>query len=127
MKVQICKGFTFDAAHWLPNVSDDHKCKQLHGHTYRVEVVCEGEPDDRGMIVDYAEIADEWAKIHAIVDHRCLNEINGLLNPTTEILAPWILARLTGLPVVAVRVYESSTTWCEVRRDLSAVNPSGTV
>ena len=111
----IAKTFDF---HFLPNVPYGHKCTRLHGHTYRVEIRCEGEPDARGMVVDYAAIAAAWESIHAQIDHRCLNEVPGLANPTTEILAPWILARLRlcepRLPVVAVRVYESSTTWCEV-------------
>lgn len=119
MKVTICKQFDFDAAHRLPNVSKDHKCYRMHGHTYRVEVVCEGEPDDRGMVVDYEEIAVAWAPIHAMVDHRILNEVPGLENPTTEVLAPFVLRLLrdTSLPVTAVRVYESTTTWCEARVD----------
>ena len=113
--VTICKAFTFDAAHFLPNVPDGHKCKRMHGHTYRVEIVCAGELDARGMIVDYAEIAESWAPLHEALDHRLLNEIPGLENPTTEILAPWILTQFVKT-VVAVRVYESSTTWCEARR-----------
>ena len=118
MRVQIAKRFDFDAAHWLPNVSEGHKCARLHGHTYRVEIACEGEPDKRGMVVDYAEITQAWNPIHALLDHRLLNNVEGLENPTTELLAPWILARLLvehKLPMVWVRVYESSSTWCEVR------------
>ena len=119
MKIRIAKMFDFDAAHFLPLVSDDHKCRRLHGHTYRVEVVCEGEPDGRGMVVDYAEIASAWAPIHADIDHRLLNDIPGLKNPTTENLAPWILRRVvSAVPqVVSVRVFESATTWCEVSTD----------
>ena len=118
MRVAICKAFDFDAAHWLPHVADGHKCKRLHGHTYRVEVVCEGEPDERGMVVDYADLAKAWEPIHALVDHRCLNEVVGLENPTTEVLAPYLLERFcVSVPqTVAVRVYESTTTWCEARR-----------
>lgn len=112
--VTICKSFDFDAAHWLPLVAAHHKCHRMHGHTYRVEVIVCGEIDERGMVCDYAEIAEAWVPIHAEIDHRCLNEIPGLENPTTEILAPWILARLP--MATRVRVYESSTTWCEVAR-----------
>lgn len=116
MKVRISKKFDFDAAHFLPNVPADHKCRRMHGHTYVVEVLCEGELDARGMVVDYAEIAAAWKPVHDAIDHRCLNEIPGLENPTTEVLAPWVLERfrVTTLPVVGVRVYESSTTYCEV-------------
>lgn len=117
--VRIAKKFDFDAAHWLPNVPEGHKCRRPHGHTYVVEVICEGELDERGMVVDYAEIAEAWKPIHARIDHYTLNSIDELSNPTTEVLAPWILKQLVpALPSVkTVRVYESSTTWCEVSRE----------
>ncbi len=115
MSIRISKEFGFDAAHFLPKVPAGHKCGRLHGHTYKVYVVCEGETDERGMIVDYAEIEAAWLPIHAVIDHRCLNDVPGLENPTTETLAPWILDRFkrTIWQTVAVRVYESDTTWCE--------------
>jgi 6-pyruvoyltetrahydropterin/6-carboxytetrahydropterin synthase len=117
MNVTISKTFDFDAAHRLTQVPDGHKCSRLHGHTYRVEIILQGEPDARGFVVDYAEIATAWAQIHDELDHRYLNDVEGLENPTTEVLAPWIAGRLRRtLPcIVALRVYESSTTWCEVR------------
>jgi len=111
---RISKKFDFDAAHWLPKVPDGHKCKRMHGHTYQVEIICESRKlDDRGMIVDYSEIAEAWAPIHSILDHHVLNEIEGLENPTTEILVNWIYERLLLTHLKAVRVYESSTTYCE--------------
>lgn len=128
MKVRISKMFDFDAAHHLPMVPPEHRCHRLHGHTYRVEVFCEGEVDHRGMVCDYAEISRLWAPLHDVLDHRCLNDIDGLGNPTTEVLAPFILRYLESqalthrngleppLPIIGVRVYESSSTWCEVFR-----------
>lgn len=119
LAVTISKTFDFDAAHFLPNVPKRHKCRRLHGHTYRVEVVLRGVPDRRGFVVDYAEIAAAWKPIEEMLDHRLLNDIEGLENPSTEVLAPWIAhALLDALPLLhAVRVYESSTTWCEVLRE----------
>ena len=116
--VLICKQLDFDGAHFLPHVAEGHKCKRMHGHTYRVDVMLQGEPDERGMVLDYAEIAEAWKVTDTMLDHRTLNDVPGLENPTTEILAPWIMARIVAsLPaLVAVRVYESATTWCEVRR-----------
>ena len=118
MTVTISKTFDFDAAHRLFRLPKGHKCRRLHGHTYRVEVLCEGEVDARGFVVDYAEIAAAWKPIHDRIDHRYLNSIPGLENPSTEVLAPWILKRFVKRLecVVAVRVYESSTTWCEARK-----------
>lgn len=115
--MKIAKSFDFDAAHWLPFVADGHKCKRMHGHTYRVEVACVGPLNAQGMICDYAEISAAWAPLHDRLDHRKLNDVPGLENPTTEILAPYILRELRAiaphLPFYSVRVYESSTTWCE--------------
>ena len=117
MNITIRKTFDFDAAHWLTAVPAGHKCARLHGHTYRVEVVLYGEPDSRGMVMDYAELADAWAPVHELLDHRLLNEVEGLENPTTEVLAPFIarmlLDRLSLLEEVTV--YESSTTSATVR------------
>lgn len=116
--VKICKQFDFDAAHFLTQVPEGHKCRRLHGHTYRVDIVLVGEPDARGMVMDYAEITGAWRAVHEMLDHRLLNDIPGLENPTTEVLAPFILdALLPSLPTLeSVRVYESSSTWCEVHR-----------
>lgn len=116
--MKICKQFDFDAAHFLPLLPATHKCHRFHGHTYRVDVILEGQPDERGFIADYEEIAKAWSVVHATLDHRLLNDIEGLENPTTEVLAPFIMGMLVDvLPLLkAVRVYESSTTWCEVER-----------
>ena len=119
MEVTICKRFDFDAAHWLPHVCEGHKCGRLHGHTYVVELRLCGVPDAHmGWFVDYAEIAAAWAPLNDALDHRCLNDISGLENPTTEVLVPWIADKLKGSAIgqwlCAVRVYESSTTWCEI-------------
>lgn len=115
MIVTLCKSFDLDAAHWLPLVTAEHKCHRMHGHTYRVELVCRGEVGANGMLVDYADVAESWSTVHAKLDHRVLNDVGGLENPTTEVLAAWIAERLRReLPLCAVRVYESATTWCEV-------------
>lgn len=123
MSVTICKTFTFDAAHFLPAVPDGHKCKRMHGHTYRVELRCEGEIDKQlGWLVDYGDLATLWKEFfEPILDHRVLNEVDGLENPTTENLVAWMAMRLWRMRhhaaarcVTAVRIYESSTTWCEI-------------
>lgn len=82
---------TFDAAHWLPNVPLDHKCHNLHGHTYRVRLEIEGCVIPRlDWVVDYADVKRIWEPIKAKIDHHCLNEIVGLENSTCERLALWI-------------------------------------
>ena len=117
MITTISKSFDFDAAHYLPNVPQGHKCGRMHGHTYRVELICMGQIDeDAGWFMDYADIESAWLQIHRQLDHHLLNGIPGLENPTTEILARWILERLAPeLSFLArIKVYESSTTWVQV-------------
>ena len=108
----IGRTYHFEAAHHLPNVPDGHKCKNLHGHNYRVEVVVRGGLDDRGFVRDFAELDAQLAPLLAVVDHRLLNDIKGLENPTAEIIAAWFLQRLPGCE--RVRVYETGDAWAEV-------------
>jgi len=117
MIATIAKRFTFDAAHHLPTVPADHKCHRMHGHTYEVELVFRGDIGANGFVVDYADIAEAWQPIHDALDHRVLNDVPGLEIPSTEILAAWILDRLSiWNQLVRVRINESSTTWCEMER-----------
>lgn len=120
MLTTISKTFDFDAAHRLDRLPAEHKCHRMHGHTYRVEIRLRGEPGRRlGMLIDYAEIAKAWAPLHAQLDHQTLNDVPGLEVPTTEVLAEWLYERLvdrfSGLSL-AIRVFESSTTYAEVGR-----------
>jgi len=113
MRMRITKSFSFDAAHWLPEVPEDHKCRRLHGHTYRVVLGLEGELDPRlGWVEDYNVIAAAAQPLREIMDHHCLNEIPGLENPTAEILSGWIYERLRpDLPrLTDVTVCETATT-----------------
>lgn len=93
--MRITKSFSFDAAHWLPGVPADHKCRRLHGHTYVVTVGLEGPVDPRlGWVVDYGEVSRVVNPVIRELDHHCLNEIVGLANPTAEVLASWLYERL---------------------------------
>lgn len=115
---RICKQFDFSAAHRLLSLPVEHKCHRLHGHSYRVDVVLEGEPDARGLVMDFDEIAKAFAPLRAMLDHHYLNDIEGLEIPSSERLAQWILDGLVdALPLLhSVRVYESATSWAEVAR-----------
>ncbi|MEY2435396.1 MAG: 6-pyruvoyltetrahydropterin/6-carboxytetrahydropterin synthase [Acidimicrobiaceae bacterium] len=106
--MEIYKEFSFEAAHRLPNVPEGHKCARLHGHSFRVTVHVEGEPGtDTGWVMDFAELSAAFAPLHEELDHRYLNEVQGLENPTSEVLAQWIWGRLVaalpGLSQVVVR------------------------
>ena len=115
--MEIFKEFTFEAAHRLPNVPADHKCARLHGHSYRVEIHVTGEVGERsGWVMDFADLKDAFAPLYEQLDHRYLNEVEGLDNPTSEVLARWIWDRLTdALPLSEVLVRETCTSGCAYR------------
>lgn len=115
--MEIFREFTFEAAHRLPNVPAGHKCARLHGHSFRVELRVRGlVSGDTGWVMDFAELSSAFAPLHAELDHRYLNEVPGLENPTSENLAVWIWDRLDGqLPLSAVVVRETCTSGCVYR------------
>jgi 6-pyruvoyltetrahydropterin/6-carboxytetrahydropterin synthase len=118
--MEIWKEFSFDAAHLLPNVPEGHKCRRLHGHTYTVRIYVRGEPDENvGWIVDFADIKEAFDPILERLDHYYLNEIEGLENPTAEMLARWIWRRveprLDGLS--RIEIQETCTSGCTYEGD----------
>jgi 6-pyruvoyltetrahydropterin/6-carboxytetrahydropterin synthase len=95
MKVELRKTFQFEAAHLLPRLPKSHKCRRLHGHSFKVEIVVAGECDPKlGWLMDYAEISRRFKPIWEKLDHNYLNEIPGLKNPTSEEIAVWIWKKL---------------------------------
>ena len=107
--------FTFEAAHRLPNVAPDHKCARLHGHSFNVRVTVTGPVDPKlGWVIDFADVKRAFALLHAVLDHHYLNEVEGLENPTSEILAQWIWQRLKPQLAMlsAVEVRETCTVGC---------------
>lgn len=93
--LEIFKAFTIEAAHWLPNLPEGHKCRRLHGHSFRVEVHVGGELDPKlGWVADFADVSEAFQPLFEQLDHHCLNEVPGLENPTSEALAIWIWERL---------------------------------
>ncbi len=94
----IYKNFVFDAAHFLPNVPDGHQCKNMHGHTYSFTVFVEGALNQQiGWIIDYADLKAIISPIISLLDHHCLNDIAGLENPTSELLAIWLWDKIKPL------------------------------
>lgn len=114
----IGKEFSFAAAHSLPLMPEGHKCRRLHGHTYRVEIRLAGELDALGMVADFSAIEAAWKPLHAMLDHQHLNTIEGLETPTAEHVAAFVFDGVVdSLPLLhAVRVWESPTSWAEVTR-----------
>jgi len=117
--MELTKEFRFEAAHRLPQVPADHKCFRMHGHGFRIEITIAGEVDPRmGWVVDYADIT---AKVEPLImrelDHRSLNDVPGLENPTSELLAAWLWRRLAPeVPgLTAITVHETCTARCTYR------------
>ena len=118
MHVRLSKSFGFEAAHWLPCFPEGHKCRRMHGHSFRVDVIVEGELDPSvGYLIDFADIKRATEPLERALDHRCLNEIEGLENPTSEMVAAWIWARLKpALPMLSeIVVHETCTSTCHFR------------
>lgn len=116
--MQVFKRFSFEAAHRLPHVPPGHKCARLHGHSFTVEVAVAGAADPQlGWVMDFADIKAAFAPLHTALDHRYLNEVEGLENPTSEHIAIWIWDRLEPvLPGLAeVVVQETCNAGCRYR------------
>ena len=116
--MEVFKEFMFEAAHQLPHVPEGHKCARLHGHSFRVSVHVEGEVDPvKGWVLDFADIKSAFKPLYDELDHNYLNDIDGLENPTSEVLAARIWERLNdrlpGLSQVIVR--ETCTSGCVFR------------
>ena len=113
--MRIYKDFTFEAAHHLPNVPEDHKCRRLHGHSFQVRIEVAGETDpDADWVMDYSELKAHFEPIYQQLDHHYLNEIKGLENPTSENLAKWIWQALKPtLPQLSrIELKETCSTGC---------------
>jgi 6-pyruvoyltetrahydropterin/6-carboxytetrahydropterin synthase len=113
--MEIFKEFSVESAHFLPNAPEGHKCRRLHGHSFKIEVYLSGEVGpETGWIVDFGDISKAFAPLHAKIDHNLLNEVDGLSNPTSENISIWLWERLKPmLPNLSkVVVHETCTSGC---------------
>lgn len=118
--MEIFKVFHIDAAHCLPNVPPGHKCANRHGHSFRIEIHIKGPVDpQKGWVIDFTDIAKAFQPLYDQLDHKYLNNIEGLSNPTSENLAVWIWKNLKPeLPQLSkVVVQESTESGCIYKGD----------
>lgn len=118
MHAELIKTFHFEAAHTLPNCPPGHKCRRLHGHSYQVDIHVAGPVDERtGWVIDFGIIKQVVGPILDELDHRCLNEIPGLENSTSELIGKWLWGRIKpSLPgLSAITIWESRTSRCVYR------------
>ena len=116
----LSKDFTFDAAHNL--IHYHGKCERLHGHTYRLRVTLEGQPDAEGMIMDFIELKQIVSeRVLSRLDHAYLNDI--LPQPSAETIAVWIWNELAenvareNCRLYEVSVWETASSCVTVRKD----------
>jgi 6-pyruvoyltetrahydropterin/6-carboxytetrahydropterin synthase len=118
MHMELRKTFQFEEAHLLPKLPKSHKCRRLHGHSFQVEIVVAGPCDpELGWVMDYADVSAAFRPLWQRLDHRYLNDIAGLENPTSEQIAAWLWKRLKRkLPsLTEVVVAETCTARCVYR------------
>ena len=114
----IWRRYRFEAAHQLPNVAKDHPCGRMHGHGFEVILHAnqdlDGVQEQADMGVDFARMDQLWQPLFKQLDYSCLNDIAGLENPTSEVLANWIWQRLRPKfsQLSWVTVYETHTSGC---------------
>lgn len=121
--VIITKQFHFESAHFLPKMPVGHKCRRMHGHSFKIEVKIAGEPDaETGILMDFATLKEIVKPLIDMLDHYVLNEVGEelnddlLKNPTSENIAKWFFESLKDkLPLYSIIVHETCTSYCEYK------------
>lgn len=115
MKFELKQHFQIESARFLPLLPKDHPCSRMHGHSFKIILTLQGPLDpSAGWVIDYNDIQAAMKPLLQQIDHRVLNEVPGLENPTSELLAKWIYDKaLPLLPMlVQVSILETPFTEC---------------
>ncbi len=118
MDVELIREYRFEAAHRLPHVPAGHKCARLHGHSFKIELTVAGPVDEAtGWLIDFGVLDEHVQPLLDRLDHHYLNEIPGLENPTSELLARWLWHEIAPrIPqLVAVTIFETCDARCVYR------------
>lgn len=124
MKTSVCKVFSFEAAHFLPNYKG--KCSNLHGHHWVLEVKVTGfVSPETGMVIDFVDLKNLVNdEVISKLDHTCLNEVleGQVDNPTCENLLDWIWTKLSPIgswtgkvKLVKLRLWETPDSYAELK------------
>jgi 6-pyruvoyltetrahydropterin/6-carboxytetrahydropterin synthase len=93
--MKIYKEFSFEAAHFLPSAAPGHPNARVHGHSFRVRITIGGEPNaDTGVVIHFDDVEAALGDAREALDHRLLNDVEGLAQPTLERIAVWLWDRL---------------------------------
>lgn len=115
MKFELKQHFQIESARFLPHLPSSHPCSRMHGHSFKIILTLVGDLDPKiGWVIDYNEIQDKMKPFLSLIDHKVLNEVAGLENPTSELLAKWLYDKAKPvLPtLVKVSVAETPSTEC---------------
>ncbi len=118
MGFELKQHFQIESARFLPHLDKNHPCSRMHGTSFMVILVLRGKLDPTlGWLRDYHEITQIAAKVLDKLDHRVLNEISGLENPTSENISAWLYWQFKPLlpELFEVSVQETPLTECTFR------------
>lgn len=115
MSFELKQHFRIESARYLTGLEPSHPCSKMHGHSFKITLSIIGDLDpQKGWVIDYHEITKVMKPLLDQLDHKVLNEVSGLENPTSELLAKWIYRKtkshIPGLK--SVNVSETDSTEC---------------
>ena len=118
--MDIFKIFSIEAARSLPNLPNNHPCKNVHGHSFKVKIVVRGRVNENtGFVIDFSEIDLAFKPLVTQLDHKYLNDVPGLENPSSENMCQWIWLnlkpKLPGLYKIVIQ--ETESTGCSFKGD----------